>query len=258
MKGSLSIFKSIILLIYFCLFSCFVPHSSFADTLSAQEIVKRSDDLMRGDTSQGRYKMTITTANWERTLELEAYNTGRDKTFIRILSPAKEAGITTLRIKNNMWNYLPKVERTIKIPPSMMLSPWMGSDFSNDDLVKENSIVYDYTHNIIAEEDINSHPAYKIELIPKPESAVTWGKLIFWIRQVDFAPLREEFYDEHNKLIKLLEYSRIQPVSDRAIPTIWTMKSTQKEGSFTVIEVVDVEYNQPIDENVFSLAHLKG
>jgi outer membrane lipoprotein-sorting protein len=157
-----------------------------------------------------------------------------------------------------MWNYLPKVERTIKIPPSMMLQPWMGSDFTNDDLVKESSIVYDYIHTVIAQENIDGKIVYKINLIPKPDAAVTWGKIIFWIRKDDYVPLREEFYDEHNKLIKVLEYSQIKQMSDRAIPTIWKMVSKVKEGNATTIEVEDALYNQPVDENIFSLSNLKS
>lgn len=226
------------------------------EQLSGQEIIKRSDDLMRGDTSCGKYKMTVKTPEWQRTIEIDACSSGREKTFLHILSPAKEAGITTLRIKNNMWNYLPKVERTIKIPPSMMLQAWMGSDFTNDDLVKESSIVYDYTHKIAAEEKIGNDSAYKIELIPLPKAAVTWGKLLFWVRKADFVPLREEFYDEHGKLIKLLAYSGIKQMSDRKIPTIWKMTSAVKEGHVTVIEVTYCVYNQPLDEIIFTMENL--
>lgn len=254
-----NILSCIILLSYwnFFILANFFSYS-FAKEISAQEIIKHCDDLMRGDTSKGRYKMTVITPNWKRTLELDAFSIGRDKTFIRILSPAKEAGVTTLRIKNNMWNYLPKVERTIKIPPSMMFQPWMGSDFSNDDLVKESSIVYDYTHRIIGEEKLNSYPAYKIELIPKPEAAVTWGKLIFWVRKNGFVPLREEFYDTHGKVIKILEYSVIKHTSDRVIPTIWKMASVIKAGHETIIEIMDVTYNKMLDENIFTLDNLKN
>lgn len=230
--------------------------NSSAQELSAQDIIKKSDDHMRGDTSIGKYKMTVKTSDWERTLELDAYSKARNKTFIRIISPPKEAGITTLRIDNNMWNYLPKVERTVKIPPSLMLQPWMGSDFSNDDLVKESSIVHDYTHKILSEETLESHPSYKIELLPKPDAAVTWGKLIFWVRKPDYVPLREEFYDEHGKLIKVLEYSIIKKMSDREIPTIWKMISKTKASNTTVIEVLSCKYNEDIDDNVFTMAHL--
>ncbi len=238
-----------------CLFP--LPLCAWAQTLAPQEIVKRADDLLRGETSQGLYQMTVATASWTRTLKLEAVSQGRNKTFIRIIAPAKEAGITTLRIDNNMWNYLPKIERTIKIPPSMMLQPWMGSDYSNDDLVKESSIVHDYTHTIIAEEPDDAEKIYTIQLDPKPNAAVAWGKLLLWIRASDFVPLREEFYDEHGKLIKILEYAAIRRMSDRVIPTLWTMKSMVKKGSSTTIEILEITYNQPVDENIFSLAYLK-
>lgn len=228
-----------------------------AQQISAQEMIKRADDLLRGNTSDGYYTMTVTTSSWSRTLKLHAISLARSKTYIKILEPVKEAGITTLRIENNMWNYLPKVERTIKIPPSMMLEPWMGSDFSNDDLVKESSIVTDYTHSIVAEETIDGFNAYKIELIPKPQAAVAWGKLLYWVRKDDFVPLKEEFYDEHGKLIKTLTYAQIKQMSDRVIPTLWTMLSHTKPGNKTVIEITGITYNQPVNDSVFSLQNIK-
>jgi outer membrane lipoprotein-sorting protein len=229
----------------------------FAADLTGKEIVKRADDLMRGNSLEGRYNMTVTTPDWSRKLELDVWESSRTKTFIRILSPAKEAGTTTLRIKENMWNYIPNVERTIKIPPSMMLQPWMGSDFANDDLVKESSIVDDYDHTIIAEEDIAGEHSYKIQMIPKPGAGVVWGKIIYCIRKDDFVPLREEYYKENGELIKVLEYSGIKKMSDRSIPTIWKMTPLKKEGHNTVIEVVNVVYDAAIDETIFSMENLK-
>ncbi len=225
--------------------------------LTGQQIIKRQDDLMRGETMRGRYIMTVMTPSWQRTLKLDVWTRGRNKTFIRILSPAKEAGIGTLRIDDNMWNYLPKVERTIKIPPSMMLQPWMGSDFTNDDLVKESSIVYDYNHTIVEKLTYKGHTAWKIRLDPKPEAAVTWGKLIFWVRQGDFVPLREEYYNERGELVKVLDFSQIEQMSDRKIPTHWEMTSVKKEGHKTIIKVVDATYNKPVPENIFTLSNLK-
>ncbi|MEK6715754.1 MAG: outer membrane lipoprotein-sorting protein [Candidatus Omnitrophota bacterium] len=235
-----------------------LPAFAFSQaSLSPTEIVKLSDDLMRGDTNQGIYAMEVVTPNWQRELKLDVYSLGRDKTFIRILSPAKEAGIGTLRIKNEMWNYLPNVEKTIKIPPSMMAQSWMGSDFANDDLVKENSIVNDYSHKIITELKLNGQAVYMIELIPKPQAAVIWGKIIRWVRRVDCVPLKEEYYSEKGKLIKVLEYSDIGRVSDRVIPRVWKMSSLIKAGHYTVIKLIDVEYNKPIDGNVFTLENLR-
>ena len=134
----------------------------------------------------------------------------------------------------------------------------MGSDYTNDDLVKESSIVYDYTHVIAGEENIGADTAYKIELLPKPRAPVTWGKLIFWIRIEDFVPLREEFYNEHGKLIKVTEYSEVKQMSDRSIPTIWKMTSSVNAGHKTIVEVQSITYNQPLDENIFTLGNLKS
>lgn len=254
MNRNLNIFKVCSLALIFFLTSA---NSLFAQELSGREIIKRQDDLMRGDTLRGKYTMQVITPSWQRVLELNVWSQGRDKTFIRILSPAKEAGVGTLRIKESMWNYLPKVERTVKISPSMMLQAWMGSDFCNDDLVKESSLVNDYTHNILGEEKTLFGAAYKIELIPKPEAAVTWGKLIFLVKKDGFVPLREEYYNEHGKLIKMLEYSQIKRMSDRVIPTLWKMTSVTKEGHQTVIKVEETEFNLPIDGDIFTLANLK-
>lgn len=231
---------------------------SFADpNLDAAEIVKRSDDLMRGDSNQGIYTMTVETPNWKRELKLYVYSLGRDKMFIRILSPDKEKGVGTLRIKNEMWNYLPRVEKTIKIPPSLMLQPWMGSDFANDDLVKESSLVHDYTHQLIDQEERNEEIYYVIELTPKAGAAVIWGKIRRWVNADNFIPLREEYYSDKGDLIKVLEFSDVAQVSDRMIPRTWTMTPFNKSGYSTTIRLVDVQYNQPIDDAIFTLTNLK-
>jgi outer membrane lipoprotein-sorting protein len=237
----------------------FFSPAAFSDDqkLSAKEIVKISDDLMRGDTNQGIYTMQVITPSWQRELKLQVNNKGRNRTLIRILEPAKENGIGTLRIDHEMWNYLPQVEKTIKIPPSLMLQPWMGSDFANDDLVKESSIVDDYTHHIEMTGTIDGKIIYKTVLTPKPDAPVIWGKLVRWIRAEDFVPLREDFYNEHGKIVKVLLYTDIGPVSDRIIPRTWTMLSKTKPGNSTIIRLMDVSYNEEIDDNIFTLQNLK-
>ncbi len=230
----------------------------FAQDPTPQQLVKRSDDLMRGTTQEGVYTMTITTPSWERTLKLFISSKLRDRILIKILSPAKEKGIATLRIKNEMWNYMPSVERTIKIPPSMMLQPWMGSDFANDDLVRESSVVYDYDHKLISTEKADGQDVWVIELTPKPNAGVVWDKRIMRIRPRDYIPLREDFYGKDNRLIKTLRYSKIKKISGRLIPTYWEMTSEVKKGHRTIIEVDEkVVYNNPIKESAFSLQSLR-
>lgn len=145
---------------------------------SAQDVVNRAETALWGKTLQAQLTMTVTTARWERTLTLDAWIERPRRSFIRILAPSKEAGIASLRIGPEMWNYLPTVERTIRIPPSMMMQPWMGSDFTNDDLVKESSVVEDYAHRITGSDTAAGAPVYVVESVPKPDAAVVCGSML--------------------------------------------------------------------------------
>ena len=225
--------------------------------LSPKQILQNMENTMRGKTNRAVFEMTITTPNWERTLRMKTWEKGLKKSLIRITAPPKEKGISSLKIDYNMWNYLPKVERIIKIPPSMMLQSWMGSDFTNDDLVKESSIVEDYEHKVLAIEERDGVKAYKVEAIPKPDAPVVWGKLIYWIRTEDFLPLRQEFYNERDELIKFLSFSKIKKMHDRKIPTVMEMVPMNKEGHKTVIKFIDIKFNVPLNDDVFTLSNLK-
>lgn len=235
----------------------FFSRSLFSEQLSAKEIIKKSDDLIRGTSNRGSLGMTITNPYFERTLKLKVWNKGRKKTFIRITSPAKEAGTGTLKIGNEMWNYLPSIEKIIKVPPSMMMAAWMGSDFTNDDIVRESSIVEDYNHRIVAEEKIDNYAAYKIEALPKPNAPVVWGKRFYWARKGDAVPLREEFYDEKGKLIKVMDYKEIKFMGGRVIPTFMTMRTMGKENSKTVLRIIESQFDIPIADSIFSLRNLQ-
>ena len=220
---------------------------------SPRDIVDRVEILLWGKTVQGEYEMTIATPRWQRALELRAWMERPRLSFIRILAPAKEKGIGSLRIGAEMWNYLPNVERTIKIPPSMMLQPWMGSDFTNDDLVKSSSVVDDYTHKILREEG----GAWVLELIPKPDAAVVWGKLLYWVRKTDFIPLKEEFYDERGALVRTMTFSEVKPMGGRTIPTRWEIRPADKPGNSTSIVVKSAVYDRGIDPETFTQRNLQ-
>lgn len=228
-----------------------------AEEPSAREIVERVETLLWGKTVQGEYEMTIVTPRWQRTLALRAWMERPRRSFIRILAPAKERGIGSLRIGPEMWNYLPNVERTIKIPPSMMLQPWMGSDFTNDDLVKASSVIDDYTSRILREEAADGRPAYVLELLPKPDAAVVWGKILYWVRKGDFIPLEEEFYDERGALVRVMTFSEIRPVGGRTIPTKWQIRPSDKPGNSTTILVKSAVYDRGIDPEIFTQRNLQ-
>jgi outer membrane lipoprotein-sorting protein len=228
-----------------------------AEEPSARDILDRVETLLWGKTVQGEYEMIITTPRWQRTLSLRTWMERPKRSFIRVLAPAKEKGIGSLRIGAEMWNYLPNVERTIKIPPSMMLQPWMGSDLTNDDLVKSSSLIDDYTHRILREEAIEGVPAYVLELLPKPDAAVVWGKIVYSVRKTDLVPLREAFYDERGTLVRVMSFSDVKPVGGRAIPTRWEIRPSDKPGNSTTFMIKSAVYDRPIDPEIFTQRNLQ-
>jgi outer membrane lipoprotein-sorting protein len=238
-------------------FALAIAGSAAAEEPSARELVDRADTLLWGKTLQGEFEMTIATARWQRTLALRAWMERPKRSFIRILAPAKEKDIGSLRIGAEMWNYLPNVERTIKIPPSMMLQPWMGSDFTNDDLVKQSSAVDDYTQRILRTETADGAAAYVVEALPKPDAAVVWGKILYWVRKSDFIPLKQEYYSERGELVRVLTFSQVRVMGDRTMPTRWEMRPSDKPGNATTIVVKSALYDRTIDPEIFTQRNLQ-
>jgi len=224
---------------------------------SGRDLVDRVDTLLWGKTLQGDFEMTIATPRWQRTLALRAWMERPRRSFIRILAPAKEKGIGSLRIGAEMWNYLPNVERTIKIPPSMMLQPWMGSDFTNDDLVKQSSAVDDYTQRILRTESIEGAAAYVVEALPKPDSAAVWGKILYWVRKADLIPLKQEYYSERGELVRTMTFSEVRPMGGRTIPTKWEMRPRGKPDNVTTVVVRSARYDGAIETEIFTQRSLQ-
>ncbi|HUG24490.1 outer membrane lipoprotein-sorting protein [Piscinibacter sp.] len=224
---------------------------------SGRDILDRVERLLWGTTVQGEYEMTITTPRWQRSLALRVWMDRPRRSFVRIVSPAKEAGIGSLRIGAEMWNYLPKVERIVKIPPSMMLQPWMGSDFTNDDLVKESSILDDYTHKVLDVSAADGQPSYQVEAVPKPDAAVVWGRVVYWVRKSDFIPLKQEFYSERGELVRVMTFSDVRSVGGRTLPTRWEMRPSAKPGNVTAVVMKDAIFDQPVDEAIFTQRNLQ-
>ena len=233
-----------------------VPVVLAAQEISGRDVVDRAEKALWGKTVQAQLTMTVTTPRWQRTLELQSSMDRPRRSFIRILAPAKEAGIGSLRIGTEMWNYLPAVERTIKIPPSMLTQSWMGSDFTNDDLVKESSLVDDYTQRVVGADSAGGAAAYVVELLPKPEAAVVWGRIVFRVRKADFLPVREEFYDERGTLVRVMTFSDVRLLGGRTIPTKWELRSITKPGNFTTIVMKSATYDAPIADEVFTQRNL--
>lgn len=222
-----------------------------------REILDRVERLLWGRTVQGEYEMSITTPRWQRTLTLRVWMERPRRSFVRILSPAKEAGIGSLRIGSEMWNYLPSVERVIKIPPSMMLQPWMGSDFTNDDLVKESSILDDYTHKVVGTTTVEGQEAYQVEATPKPDAAVVWGRVLYLVRKRDLMPLKQEYFSERGELVRVMDFFDVRSLGGRVLPTRWQMRPVAKPGNVTTIVLKDVVFDQPVGEAIFTQRNLQ-
>ncbi len=233
------------------------PAVSVTDEQRVYEIVDQVDQLLRGDSSQGTITMQIVTENWQRSLTMQVWSQGTENSLVRIEKPRKEAGTATLKVGNNIWNYLPKVSRTIKIPTSMMMASWMGSHFTNDDLVRESSMSRDYFITISYEGERNGSSVYEFTLIPKPNAAVVWGKLELEVRQDDLMPTWHRYYDEDGTLIRELTFSEYTLMGGRRVPTRLVMQPYDKPGEQTVIIYDDLAFDVPIQADTFSLRNLE-
>jgi len=223
----------------------------------ATSIIKKSDDRMRGSTSYSEMTMKIVRPSYERSISMKNWQKGNRYSMILITAPAREKGQVFLKRGNEMWNWIPNISRMIKLPPSMMSQSWMGSDYTNDDLIKQSSIVVDYDHKILSEEEIRGHKTWKIELIPKPDAPVVWGKIIAWVDKENYNQLRVEFYDEENELVNTQILKNIREMDGREIPTTWEMIPADEPDQKTVIELEKIEFNQTIADGFFSQQNMK-
>ncbi|BEH15775.1 outer membrane lipoprotein-sorting protein [Marinobacter shengliensis] len=240
----------------FLLLSLLAAHVP-ASTPSAVSLIEGMEQILWSESNHGHYVMRIESEYWTRELQLEAWMERPERTLIRIHSPKKEAGVGSLRIGDAMWNYLPKVDRTIKIPPSMMLQPWMGSNFSNDDLVKESSFVDDYAHELGGVDNSGEIPVYRIVSAPNADAPVVWSRLEFEVR-ADAIPISVAYYGERGQLVKRLTYEQVKIMDGRRIPTLWTMVDANNPESRTVIRIESIEFDVPLDESLFSLRRLRN
>jgi outer membrane lipoprotein-sorting protein len=236
---------------------CLVGSSAAFAQLSALEIVQKSEDNLRGQSSITEMEINIVRPSWNRTMVAKSWAKGSEKSMILIKEPARDKGTVFLKRDKEIWNYIPTVERNIKLPPSMMMQSWMGTDFNNDDLVRESSAVTDYTHKLLGEENINGTACYKIEFTPKPTAAVVWGKIIGYISKDHFLQLRSEFYDEDGELINVMEGFDVKKMDGRFLPSRMRMTPMDKEGHYTEMIYKDISFDVKIEDSFFTTQNMK-
>ena len=223
-----------------------------------RDIIERIDRMLRGDSSRGVATMEVVTEHWERQMTMELWSLGTDYTLVRLRAPAKEAGTATLMANDNIWNYLPKVDRTIKIPSSMMGGAWMGSHFTNDDLIQESQMIDVYDVEVAFDGEREGVMVWELRLTPKPEAAVVWGHLEFLVGQDDNLPLWAKYYDEDGELARTMEYSEFREFGGRLVPAVMDMHPADKPGERTTIRYEELEFDIDIDPSFFSLRTLQS
>ena len=238
--------------------SLLVLLSSPLQAQTAREIIDRVDRLLRGESSRGRITMEITTEHWSRSLDMEIWSLGVEHSLVRVQSPAREAGTATLKAGQEVWNYLPRVDRTIKVPPSLMMGSWMGSHFTNDDLVKESQIVDDYDFEISFEGEREGVEVWEFQLTPRPEAPVVWGRIDEQVRKADLMPTWVRYYDEDGGLVRTMTFSDYRTMGDRLVPASMLVIPADKPEEHTVLTYHELDFGISLDENFFSLRNLRA
>ncbi len=232
------------------------PDPAVSD-VDAKEIMDRVDRLLRGNTSHGTVEMTVVNRRWQRSLALEIWSEGTEKALIRILRPKKEEGTATLKVGPNMWNYLPKIDRIIRVATSMMMGSWMGAHFTNDDLVKESRLIRAYDISVTFQGERDGMPVYEFLLVPLPEAPVVWGKITFQVRSDNLMPIWSRYFDESGELKRTMTFLDFKEMGGRLVPARMRLEPADEEGEYTEMIYQNLEFDLAIPRGTFSLSSLR-
>lgn len=236
----------------------FCANTLLAQDLTAADIVRKADEKFNGEkSSYSVMSMTIIRPEWQRTIEFKSWSLGKDYDLTLITAQPKEEGQSFLKRSSEMWSWNPSISRLIKLPPSMMSQGWMGSDYTNDDILRESSVVNDYVHEIVGEENIGERLCYKINLTARENAAIVWGKQIQWIDKKDFLILRAELYDEDGYLVRTEMGSDIKVMDGRTIPSKIELIPAEEPENKTLVEIKEIKFNVPLGEDYFSQQNMK-
>lgn len=232
-------------------------HSGISQELTAKEILKKSEDKLRGTNSSfSEMKITTVRPKWTREMQLKSWTKGDDG-IILITEPVKEKGIVFLKKGKEVWNWVPSIERTTKMPPSMMMQSWMGTDMTNDDLVRQSSTVDDYTHVLNNDTIIDGRECYQLTMIPDEEALVVWGKIKMCLDKEHFVQIHVVFYDEDEEVVNIMKAFDITNIGGKMLPKKMELIPQDKEGHKTIIEYVDLQFEIDVDDSFFSVQNMK-
>ncbi|MCB5161690.1 outer membrane lipoprotein-sorting protein [Marinomonas algarum] len=229
-----------------------------AEFITAYDIIKRSDQQMRGKSSYNEITMNIIRPDWQRSMSMKSWSKGTGLSLVLVTAPANEKGSASLKRQNEMWNWVPRIEKIIKIAPSMLSQSWMGSDFTNDDLINQSSIVVDYHHTLMSEESVEGDTVWVIEADAKIDAPVVWSKVVLWISKTTYLQRKVEFYDEFGDLVNTLLTGGIKEMGGRMVPTQMSMLPADKPGYETEMITHAAQFDFDISDNFFSQRQMKA
>lgn len=248
MKSTISILLTLVLTFVF---------STAGISQDATQIIEQMEETMRGESTYAEMTMTIERPRYTRNVSMRSWALGDDYSLILITAPARDQGTTYLKRDNEIWNYVPTIDRTIKMPPSMMSQSWMGSDFTNDDLVRESSTVEDYEHRILREEEYRGRNTWVLELIPKPDTPVVWGKVLIWVDQKEYLQLRVENYDQQDEIANTIEFEEIREFDNRQVPSRMVLTPADKPNQHTIMTYNTLDFNVDLDASFFTQQNMR-
>lgn len=236
----------------------FLLFTSLSYAESAFDIVQKSDQAMRGKSSYSEATMEIVRPDWTRSMTMKSWTKGTELSLVLVTAPAKDKGSASLKRHREMWNWVPSIERVIKIAPSMLSQSWMGSDFTNDDLINQSSIVVDYQHALLGNDSFEGDKVWVIEATAKPDAPVVWNKVTLWISQSTYLQRKVEFYDEFDERVNVLTTYDVKELGGRKIATRMEMKPVDKPGNKTIFTTHQAQFDFDINDDFFSQQQLKS
>ena len=228
-------------------------------TASAQdprEILRRMEDNMRGDASYTELTMTTVRPRFTREISMKSWSLGDDYALIMITAPARDQGTAFLKRGREIWNFVPSIDRTVKMPPSMRSQSWMGSDFSNDDLVRGTSTIDDFSHRLLRSEAMNGHDCWVLELKPKPDVPVVYDKVIYWVSKQYYLPVKVENYDEYGDLANTINFRDIKHMGGREFPTVMEVIPATRADQKTILTTTKADFGISLTPAYFTLQNL--
>ncbi|HHC6596463.1 TPA: outer membrane lipoprotein-sorting protein [Vibrio parahaemolyticus] len=236
----------------------FLLFTSLSYAESAFDIVQKSDQAMRGKSSYSEATMEIVRPDWTRSMTMKSWTKGTELSLVLVTAPAKDKGSASLKRHREMWNWVPSIERVIKIAPSMLSQSWMGSDFTNDDLINQSSIVVDYQHALLGNDSFEGDKVWVIEATAKPDAPVVWNKVTLWIAQSTYLQRKVEFYDEFDERVNVLTTYDVKELGGRKIATRMEMKPVDKPGNKTIFTTHQAQFDFDINDDFFSQQQMKS